>query len=197
MSEYRLRLANTADAKQLLQIYAPYVTDTAITFEYEVPSLAEFEGRIASVLKIYPYLVCENQGIPVGYAYASPYRTRAAYQWDVETSIYLHPNAQGKGIATALYDALLSLLQLQGVHNAYACITYPNERSIRFHDTYGFHKIGVFRKAGYKLGMWRDVIWLEKALMSHQNEPQPVKPIGELESQTIQHILMQEEQQLI
>ncbi|WP_312642151.1 N-acetyltransferase family protein [Hydrogenoanaerobacterium sp.] len=197
MSQYRIRFASLEDAPALLGIYTPYVTGTTITFEYEVPSVTEFEGRIASISKSYPYLVCESSGIPVGYAYASLYRTRAAYQWDVETSIYLHPDAQGKGVASALYDALMALLVLQGVYNVYACITHPNERSERFHKSYGFQKVGVFQKAGYKFGRWCDVIWLEKPLHDRFGAPEPIKPVAMLCRQEVQQILLQAEQRLL
>lgn len=197
MEKDEIRMANAGDVQALLAIYAPYVTETAITFEYEVPGEPEFAKRIAQVQEKYPYLIYKAQGQTVGYAYAAPYRARAAYQWDVEVSVYLSPAAQGTGAAAALYRALFALLAAQGVYNIYACITYPNPRSERFHERQGFQRTGVFTGAGYKHSAWRDVIWFEKALRPREGAPEPILSADELDPALVRKILEEAVQQPI
>lgn len=168
----KIRAAQVEDAQQLLAIYTPYVLDTAITFEIEVPSLAEFVGRITETQATYPYLVAEDEGEVVGYAYAHAYYGRAAYAWTVEVSIYIDQTARAKGIGTALYDRLETLLIEQGITQALACISLPNEASIQFHQKRGYEEVAHFKKVGYKLGQWRDIVWLQKEL---QDIPAPTK----------------------
>lgn len=168
----KIRAAQVEDAQQLLAIYTPYVLDTAITFEIEVPSLAEFVGRIVEMQATYPYLVAEDEGEVVGYAYAHAYYGRAAYAWTVEVSIYIDQTARAKGIGTALYDRLETLLIEQGITQALACISLPNEASIQFHQKRGYEEVAHFKKVGYKLGQWRDIVWLQKEL---QDIPAPTK----------------------
>lgn len=175
-----IRMAVPEDAAALLAIYAPYVTDTAITFEYAVPSLEEFTNRLTSILEKYPYLVAEQEGRILGYAYASTFKGRAAYDWSVETSIYIDMEYRGGGIGTALYEALETMLIKQNILNSYACIAYPNPESIRFHETLGYRTIGHFTKCGFKLGTWYDMIWMEKMLGSHEAEPKAVIPAPDL-----------------
>ncbi len=189
MESIRIRLARPEDADALLAIYIPYVTGSSITFEYEPPSTEEFARRIREISAHYPYLIAERDGLVLGYAYAGAYRSRAAYSWDVELSIYLRPEAQGCGAAGILYGALLELLRAQGVYNAYACITHPNERSEHFHRARGFRTVGVFSHAGYKFGAWRDVIWMEKALRESDGEPLPVVPVDRLDPTLVNQIL--------
>ena len=160
MERFTLRVATPDDAAALLAIYRPYVLETTITFEYEPPSLGEFRRRIESTLADFPYLVAERDDAPVGYAYASRYRERAAYDWDAELSVYLAPAAQGHGVGAALYGALLALLHAQGYVNAYAVVTHPNERSEAFHERLGFHRCARFAQTGYKFGRWIDVVEL-------------------------------------
>lgn len=169
-----IRLAKEQDTEQLLQIYAYYVkTDTA-TFEEEVPSLAQFRRRVCSIQTQYPYLVYERDKEILGYAYASRYKERAAYRWDVEVTIYVKQEACALGIGKQLYRILLELLKRQGVYKAYACITGENKKSIRFHERFGFHQIALFAHTGYKFGRWLDVVWLEYTL--HQ----PAETIAEV-----------------
>ena len=166
-----IRTAVPEDAKRLLEIYAPYVTDTAITFEYDIPTVEEFRGRIENVLKKYPYIVAERDGVIVGYAYAGVFKARRAYDHCVETSIYVARDAQGKGIGRTLYEALEAELQTRGFININACISWidtPNShlthQSPEFHAKLGYKKIAHFHRCGYKFGEWYDMIWMEKLL---------------------------------
>ena len=184
--EIIIRKASAADAEALLLIYAPYVEKTAITFEYDVPSVAEFAGRIENTLKKYPYLVAEMGGDPVGYAYASPFKTRAAYGWAVETSIYVKEGVHGLGIGRKLYDALEEALGRQNILNLNACIAAvetPDEHldnsSIAFHEKLGYRMVGRFTKCGYKFGRWYDMVWMEKHIGAHTGDPAPVVPYPE------------------
>ena len=170
-----IRPARTEDAQALLAIYAPYVEKTAVTFELETPSASEFERRICEISRKYPYLTAEDGGEPVGFAYASVFKNRAAYDRCVETSIYLKPSARGRGIGRALYTELESALREQGILNAYACISYAEREdetldhgSVRFHERMGYRLCGTFRQCGYKFGRWYDMIWMGKMLGSHE-----------------------------
>jgi phosphinothricin acetyltransferase len=182
-----IRTAKETDAEELLAIYAPYVTDTAITFEYEIPSVEEFSRRIRNTLQKYPYLTAAEDGRIVGYAYASAYKDRAAYDWAVETSIYLQQDQRGKGIGKKLYLALEHLLKRQNIINLNACISYApnadlhlNNASMRFHERLGYRKMAHFTKCGYKFGTWYDMIWMEKFLGEHPSCPAPVLPFSKL-----------------
>ena len=191
-----IRRAREADAQALLDIYAPYVTDTPVTFEYEVPSLAEFTGRIRSVSAEYPYLVCEIGGTIVGYAYAHRYKERAAYQWDAELSVYLDGANRGQGLGKAFYTALIEILALQNVKNVYGCVLCPNEGSERLHDSFGFSRVGVFHSTGYKCGAWRDVVWFEKQIAPYEPEPEPFRSIQTLDGEAIERVLRRAEESL-
>ena len=176
-----IRTARLEDAPALLAIYAPYVTGTAVTFEYEVPTLAEFAGRIQRTLEKYPYLVLEEEGRMLGYAYAGPFKNRAAYDWAVETTIYLSPNARGMGNGRALYTALEEKLKAMGVQNLYACISatgqedeYLTNVSRHFHAHLGYALCGSFRCCGFKFGRWYDMIWMEKHLGAHGKNPEEI-----------------------
>ncbi|OUL26949.1 GNAT family N-acetyltransferase [Nostoc sp. T09] len=165
----KIRLANEEDASQMLAIYAPIVRETTISFELEPPSETEFQHRIKSYQQQMPWLVCEIDGEVVGYAYASPYRTRAAYQWSVESSVYVGENYRRKGIAKALYTSLLKLLQLQGYYNVVAAIALPNQASVAVHEAVGFAPVGVFQRVGFKFGKWRDVGYWQLSLQPEQS----------------------------
>ena len=170
-----IRLATKQDAPALVEIYAPYVKDTAITFVYEVPSVEEFEKRIEKTLKRYPYLVVEEEGQVLGYAYASTYYDRTAYDWSVEMSVYLHTDARGKGLGTQLYNRLENLLVEQGYLRFLACIALPNDASIRLHEKRGYVQVAHFPKIGYKFGKWHDIVWLQKTLEGNIIPIQPLK----------------------
>ena len=170
----RIRSACAADAERLLEIYAYYVVNTAISFEYEVPSIGEFRRRITETLQKYPYLVLEADGVIQGYALAKPFVGRAAYRFSCETTIYLDHNARSRGYGRALYEALFEALRAQGVRNLYACIGDPiredetlTRDSERFHRRLGFVKVGTFHKCGYKFGRWYNMIWMEKCIAAH------------------------------
>lgn len=176
-----LRLATVADAKQLLAIYAPYVTDTTVTFEYEVPTVEEFTYRISNTLQKFPYYVALVDGEIVGYTYASAFRMRAAYNWVVETTIYIRQDFRGYGIGAVLYSALEETLKKQGILTMIACIAFPNPASITFHGSVGFHKVGHFSNSGYKLGQWIDVVWMEKHIGIHHENPSMVIPRSKMD----------------
>lgn len=180
MQSFNIRQATVEDAPRLLEIYTPYVINTPITFEYDVPSVEEFAGRIAHYTEVFPWLVCEVDGEIAGYAYASRYRESAAYQWCCEYSVYLDPRFHRRGIGRALYTALTSLLILQGYTMAYAGVTIPNAASITLHESIGFKSNGVFHHAGYKLGCWHDVEFLEMPLAAFSDRPQQPLKIGSL-----------------
>ena len=185
---FTIREAAESDAAALLDIYAPYIRDTAITFEYDVPTAEEFVARIADILKTHPYLVCEQDGKPVGYAYAHRIRERAAYDWAAELSIYLAPEAQGQGVGTALYQCLTDLLVLQQMRVLYGCVTLPNGKSQKLHEKLGFSLVGVWHGSGWKRNGWHDVGWFEKRIGACCI-PQPVVPFEKLDRKKIQACL--------
>lgn len=186
--QFVIRQAAAQDAAALLEIYRPFITDTVVTFEYEVPAAAEFAARITDTLAFFPYLVCERDGKPVGYAYAHHIRERAAYDWAVELSIYLAPEAQGQGVGTVLYQCLIDLLDRQNIRILYGCVTLPNEGSRRLHEKLGFVLTGVWHGSGWKFGQWHDVGWFEKRL-GGDGPAQPVMAFPALEPKKIQECL--------
>jgi phosphinothricin acetyltransferase len=161
-----IRLAAGSDSAPILDIYAPFVQNTAVAFEYDVPTVEEMAQRIDKTLSRYPWVVCEVDEKVVGYAYASAYNERAAYQWSVTSSVYVDPGFQRQGIAGRLYTVLRDVLKLQGFHNVYAGITLPNQKSEGFHLAFGFAAVGTYHNAGYKLGRWHDVRWFELPINS-------------------------------
>lgn len=163
-----IRSATPADAADILEIYSPYIKNTVITFETEVPTVAEFAARIETIKSAYPYLVCEMDGKVVGYAYASKHRERAAYRYSVDVSIYINQEYHGKGIGKALYRSLFEALQAYEYYTAFASITLPNEKSMGLHKAFGFKEVGIYHNVGYKDGRWLDVIWLEKQLKEYK-----------------------------
>ena len=189
-SEVKLRVATVSDAAELLKIYAPYVTDTAITFEYNVPTLEDFEGRIAHTLEKYPYFMAELNGEIVGYAYASAFHPRAAYGWAAETSIYVRRDMKRMGLGRTLYDALETALKAQGVLNLNACIACPDvgdeyltRNSISFHAHLGYSMVGEFHNCGYKFGRWYNMVWMEKMLGAHVDDQPPIKRFDEVRAE--------------
>jgi phosphinothricin acetyltransferase len=168
-----IRLATKKDAAQLQAIYEPVVTRSAASFELEPPSVAEMRKRITDTLPTFPWLVCERKGEVMGYVYARAFRIRPAYQWSVETSVYVHPELRRSGIGRALYTSLMKLLALQGYFNAYAGITLPNAPSVGLHEALGFQPVGVYRQAGFKMGAWHDVGWWQLSLQPKAVPPKP------------------------
>ncbi|MBN1892447.1 MAG: N-acetyltransferase [Clostridiales bacterium] len=166
-----IRPVKQTDAADILAIYAPYVTDTVISFETKVPTIEEFSKRIETIQNDYPYLVCEVDGKVVGYAYASKHRERAAYRYSVEVSVYVALDYHHKGIGKALYKRLFAALDACNYYSAYAGITLPNDKSIGLHKSFGFVEVGIYHNIGYKDGKWLDVIWLEKPLKDYGIPP--------------------------
>lgn len=186
--EIKIRSASIEDAKELLSIYAPYVEKTAITYEYEVPSVEEFIDRIRNIQKKYPYLVAEKDGEILGYVYASAFHARAAYDWAVETSIYLKENQRGQGLGRKLYDALEEVLKAQNILNAYACIAFPEKddeyltmNSVNFHKHLGYKETAVFKECAIKFNRWYHMMWMEKRIGEHSSHPTPVIAYRKLE----------------
>ena len=159
-----IRIATEADVPQILAIYAPYVTDTTITFEYDIPTMAEFMDRFRRITADFPWLVWEENGQVLGYAYACRPFERTAYSWCAEPSIYLKPAAQGKGIGRKLYTALEELLKMMDYRVLLALITGENDRSVQFHEHLGYRNVGELIECGYKFEKWLNVFWMEKQL---------------------------------
>lgn len=182
-----IRTATPEDAQALLAIYAPYIIKTAVTFEYEVPSVEAFAGRIAHTLERYPYLIAEDNSGILGYVYAGPLHERPAYDWSVETSIYVRMDQKGRGIGSALYRELEQILLRQGIVNVAACIAYPEAEdayltkdSVRFHERMGYRMVGQFHQCAYKFGRWYHMVWMEKQIGPHLEKMQPVIPFRKL-----------------
>jgi phosphinothricin acetyltransferase len=176
-----IRLATPEDAGAILAIYAPIVRDTAISFEVEPPTLVEMQARITQTLRHLPWLVCDRQGEVLGYVYASAHRARAAYQWSVDVTVYIHAEARRTGTGRALYTALLALLTRQGFSQCFAGITLPNPASVGLHESLGFQPVGVYRGVGYKLGAWHDVGWWQRGLQPEQRAPVPPTAFADLQ----------------
>ncbi len=174
MDDIIIKDASVDDAQALLDIYAPYVKNTAITFEDDVPSIEEFCRRIEHTIQNYPYLTAYKDGKLVGYAYAGKFVGREAYSHSAELSIYIASEMRSMGIGRKLYSSLEHILSENGILNLYACIGYPDPEdeyltlaSVKFHERMGFYKVGHFHKCGYKFGRWYDMIWMEKIIGVH------------------------------
>lgn len=177
MNDIKIRVATLADVAALLQIYAPYVQKTAITFDYEVPTLEEFTEKIKRLLKKYPVLVAETAEGIVGYAYADNFKNKQAYDWAVETTIYVAEGCKKMGVGRSLYEELESILKSQNIVNLNACIAYPMEEdehltkdSVFFHEKLGYRMVGEFRQCGYKFNHWYNMVWMEKHIGEHTNQ---------------------------
>ncbi len=179
--DIKIRTAGIHDAQALLEIYAPYVRNTAITFEYEVPKLADFQKRIENTLKKYPYIVAEADGEILGYAYMGAFKERAAYDWSAEVSIYVKEDKHGNGVERKLYAALEEISHAQHILNLNACIAcsdmedgYLTNDSVTFHSHMRYTMVGKFHQCGYKFGRWYDMVWMEKMVGEHPADPAPV-----------------------
>jgi len=190
MKGLSIRMADEHDAGEVLSVYAPFVANTVITFEYEVPDIVTFRKRMKNIQEEYPYLVCTKDGKIVGYAYASRHKERAAYQWNAELSVYVAEEYHGIGIGKALYASVIEILRAQNVQNVYGCVTTPNIKSEALHRCFGFQLVGVYHGTGYKFGRWLDVAWFEKHTGAHETEPMPFKKIGDIEKEKISSILL-------
>lgn len=193
--EIQIRKASVSDAEELLDIYAPYVEKTAISFEWDVPSVSEFRRRIENTLKKYPYLVAEKDGEILGYAYTGAFVGRAAYDWAAEVSIYVKEDKRKTGVGRRLYQALEAVSQAQNILNLNACIGYPDEddehltkNSVQFHGHLGYEMVGKFHKCGYKFGRWYHMVWMEKIIGTHEDVPAPVIPFSQIGEETLEKL---------
>jgi len=184
-----LRLAGAADAEAVAAIYAPYVASTPVSFEVEPPGAAEMARRISATLPAHPFLVAVDGGDVLGYAYAGAHRSRAAYRWAVEVSVYVDGARHRGGVGRALYAALFAVLRAQGYRRAFAGITLPNRASAGFHEAMGFRPIGVFRRIGWKGGAWHDVGWWQLDLDASDGAPGEPLPLDGLDAALVAGIL--------
>lgn len=188
MNSYTIRVARKEDAEGILGVYAYYVENTAISFECEVPSVEEFQRRIQNTLVKYPYYVAEDEnGNILGYCYAGPFKGRAAYDWGVETTIYVRKDCRKSGLGRCLYEKLEDTLKAQNFLNANACIAtcdredeHLNNNSMQFHDHMGYRLVGQFTQCGFKFHTWYNMVWMEKMLGEHPEHPKAVIPFSEL-----------------
>ena len=176
----RIRFATSEDAEAILELYAEYIKNTRVTFEIEVPTVTAFRERMERITVQFPWLVCEIDGDIVGYAYASKHGERAAYRWSADLSVYINEKYHRKGVATALYKAVLAILKRQGYYTVYAGVSTPNPKSEAFHEAFGFRNLGEFQKVGYKLGQWCGVAWYELPLAEYGKEPEEPVSIVDL-----------------
>lgn len=186
--QINIRMARQEDAAALLDIFTPYVLQTAVAFNYEPPALEEFCATMIDRLRRYPYLVAQQGEELIGYAYASPFKVRAAYDWAVETSIYVKQGQTGNGYGRALHDALERILKAQHILSMYACIAYTDHmddhltnNSSEFHAHMGYTLTAKFPKCGYKFNKWYDMIWMHKEIGPHTDAPLPVIPVTEVD----------------
>lgn len=197
MGELKFRVARPEDAEGLLAIYAPYVEETAITFEYEVPDVEAFRARIAHTLATYPYIVAVEKNKIIGYAYVGRLHERAAYDWSVETSIYVDRRARKHGLGRQLYERLEAILRAMNIINVNACIAYPgtnndpylNTNSPDFHAHLGYQLVGHFHACAYKFDRWYDMIWMEKWIAPHPAKPEAMIPFPALPEEVVERCL--------
>lgn len=168
-----IRMAREADAAAIAAIYAPFVRDSAVSFEMEPPTSDEMAERVRKTLAIAPWLVHEDEGGIGGYAYAGQWRARAAYQWTSEVSVYVDGRAHGRGVGTALYRVLLDLVRAQGYRMALGGVTLPNAASVALHERLGFERVATYRAVGFKFGAWHDVGWWQLDLGDLGTNPPP------------------------
>ena len=183
----KIRTVNENDAEELLKIYSYYVKNTAITFEYEVPSVEKFKNRIKHTLIKYPYIAAADKNKIIGYAYAGAFKERAAYDWAVEMTVYVDNDRKRGGVGKLLYKKLEELLKEQGILNVNACIAYTENEdeyltngSMKFHEHMGYSLAGHFHKCGYKFDRWYDMIWMEKFIGEHEENQKNIKYFSEL-----------------
>jgi phosphinothricin acetyltransferase len=175
-----IRLAISDDADQIAAIYAPFCTETAISFEYIAPTAAQMAERIRKITERLPWLVLDDDGRIAGYVYAGPHRERAAYQWSVDVAAYVASNYRRRGIGSSLYKVLFRVLVAQGYFKAYAGVTLPNPASERLHESLGFERVGEYGGVGYKFGKWHDVRWYQKRIQPERPEPSMPRTIADL-----------------
>lgn len=192
MGNIIIRAVNADDANAILDIYAPYVEKTAITFEYDVPEIEEFRNRIINTLKKYPYIAAEQNGEIIGYAYTGPLNKRAAYEWAAETSIYIKEDKKHMGLGKKLYNVIENISRRQNILSLNACIGYPEnddehltKNSVMFHEHMGYSMIGKFHKCGYKFGRWYNMVWMEKMIGEHISVPEKVIKFPDLKREEL------------
>lgn len=190
-----IRTATLEDAKEILKIYALYVKKTAVTFEYDVPALAQFQARIKSTLEKYPYIIAERNGELFGYAYTGAFVRRAAYDWAAEVTIYLKEDKRKMGLGRKLYHAIEEISKAQNILNLNACISCPEreneyltKNSLQFHAHLGYSMVGEFHKCGYKFGRWYNMVWMEKMIGEHTASPAPVVCFPDVSKEALRNI---------
>ncbi len=169
--ELRIRDASEDDAEACAAIYAPYVTDTAVSFELVPPTPAEMADRIASAARAHAWLVLEHEAAVIGYAYGGPFKSREAYRWSCEVSVYLERGHHRRGGGRALYQALFERLATRGFRTVVAGMTLPNDASVALHRSLGFEPVGTYRRIGWKFGQWRDVAWTQRSIGTDEDPP--------------------------
>src|SRR5262245_49666118 len=175
-----IRIAREADAESMLAIYAPYVRDTAISFETEPPSVEEFRGRVRTTLDAGVWLLCEAGEGSIGYAYAGRFHARRAYQWTVEVTVYVDRDHHRRGVGVGLYTSLLGCLELQGFRSAIGVIALPTPGSVGLHERMGFTRAGLLGAVGYKHGRWHDVGWWQRDLRESGPSPEPPRTLAQV-----------------
>ena len=191
MTPIAFRIARSSDAAEILQIYASYVEQTAITLDTVVPSIAEFQTKITNTLERYPFIVAVQDNQIIGYAYTSAFNKRQAYDWSVELSIYLRQDVRHQGLGSRFYSLLEDISKAQNITNLNACITYPRNEddpyvtlaSPKFHAKRGFTTCAHFHKCAYKFDRWYDMIWMEKAILPHNKQVVPIKEFAQVANQ--------------
>ena len=191
----KIRLATVEDLARIQQIYRPYVEqeDIVVNSEHRVPTLEELKERFDLITKDFPWLVCEIDGVVAAYAYAGKPFKREGYKWNAEVSVYADGKYHGRRLASALYECLLELLKVQGYYNVYACILSINEKSMKFHEKYGFEVMCVFPKSVYKYDKWMDVIWMNKTLQEFKNDVKNPVSIWDLDKGLVENIFNKNE----
>jgi L-amino acid N-acyltransferase YncA len=186
MRNVEIRPATAADEVDILRIYGPFVTDSSVTFVSTVPTPEEFHEKMARVARRFPYLVCTINGEVAGFAFAAEERPHDVFQWNTELSVFLDPRFHRKGVATALYTALIQILKVQGFYNLYAAISLPNDASIALHRHFGFEDRCRYERSGFKMGQWHDLVWMHLRLSQPLALPsRPPKRMDELATNDI------------
>lgn len=191
----KIRLATIEDLARIQEIYKPYVEqeDIVVNSEHRVPTIEELKERFNLITKEFPWLVCEIDGVVAAYAYAGKPFKRDGYKWDAEVSVYTDGKYHGRRLASALYECLLELLKIQGYYNIYACILSGNEKSMSFHEKYGFKVVSVFPNAVYKHNKWIDVTWMNKTLQEYNNDVKDPVLIFDLDKALVENIFNKNE----
>jgi phosphinothricin acetyltransferase len=196
LNKIKFKIANVSNAEEILSIYSYYVLNTAISFEIETPTIEEFKSRIEKTLKKYPYIIVVKDNEIIGYSYVGPFVGRAAYNWSLETTIYIKKDYIKMGIGKKLYLILENIAKAQGYLDLNACIGYPvkdedeyiTRNSAQFHEHMGYKWIGEFEKCGYKFNRWYNMIWMSKNIGEHTEKPPEIIPFPELNKEILKNI---------